>query len=145
MVTAGHPVVGEGDVGTDEDVGLELDAVPQLDPALDGDTVTNLHVILDEDVVADVAVLPNGCLWEDVREGPNPCACADRRRLAEALRVHEGLGAAHAEYPLQAEITWLTCSSVRNGCSGSDTWCCANRVARGRGPTLGTGTSRIAF
>ena len=86
----GKQVVGEGRVGTDEDVVLEAHAVPQLDAALDGDPVADDDVVLDEDVVADVAVGADDAPGEHVGERPDARAVADVLALAERLRVDEG-------------------------------------------------------
>ena len=82
-------VVGEGRVGTNENVVLDPDAIPQLHAGLDGDPIADLHVVLDKNVITEVAVLADARPRQDVREGPDARAVANLRRLAQAERMNE--------------------------------------------------------
>lgn len=69
-------VVGEGDVGADEDVVLDAQAVPELNAGFHRDTVADDDVVLDEDVGADVAVGTDAGVGEDDDELPDAGASA---------------------------------------------------------------------
>ena len=74
-------VVGEGDVGTDENIVTDPQTIPQLHSALDGDPVTHDDVIFDQAVGADVAVMTYRCSRENDDELPNLAASTDGRGL----------------------------------------------------------------
>lgn len=74
---AGEAVIGEGDVGADEDIVLQPEAIPELDTALDGDAIADEDIVLHEDLFADIAIGADAGAAEDVRESPDTGPGAD--------------------------------------------------------------------
>jgi len=91
-------VVGERGIGAHEDVVFERDSVPQLHAGLDRDSVAHADIALDEDAVTYIAVLTDDRSLQDVSEGPNPGPVAHGCRLAEGLRMYEGVHALIVPY-----------------------------------------------
>jgi hypothetical protein len=77
LLAARPGVVGEGDVGANEDVVLDSQAVPELHARLNRDAVADDDVVLDEDVGADVAVGTDAGVGEDDDELPDAGVGAD--------------------------------------------------------------------
>ena len=79
VLAAREGVVGEGDVGADEDVVLDAQAVPELNAGFHRDAVADDDVVLDEDVGAEVAVGADAGVGEDDDELPDASVGADIR------------------------------------------------------------------
>ena len=86
-------VVGESCIRTDENVILNLYAVPQLHSGLDGNAITETDVILDEHAIADIAICTDPRSWQHVGEGPDTRAGTDLGALAQAFLMYETINA----------------------------------------------------
>ncbi len=71
LLAAWKGVVGEGDIGADEDVILDAQAIPKLHARFHRDAVADDHVVLNEDVGANVAVGADASVAEDYDELPD--------------------------------------------------------------------------
>ena len=96
LLTAREGVVGEGDVGTDENVVLDAQAVPELNAGLHCDTVADDDVVLDEHVRADVAVGADAGVGEDDHELPDFSIRPNTRRL----HFRKSVAQRHTRYPV---------------------------------------------
>ena len=81
LLAARKRVIGEGDIGADEDVVLDAQAIPKLHAGFHRDAVADDYVILYEDVGADVAVGPDAGVAEDYDELPDAGFGTDLIRL----------------------------------------------------------------
>ena len=77
LLAAREGVVGEGNVGADEDVVFDAQAVPELYAGFHRDAVADDDFVLDEDVGADVAVSTDAGVGEDDDELPDAGGRAD--------------------------------------------------------------------
>ena len=89
LLAAREAVVGEGDVGADEDVILDPQPIPELHPALDRDTIADHDIVLDQYMCTDVAVAADPGLRQHNDELP------DSGSLADGRAVHVGGGVDH--------------------------------------------------
>jgi hypothetical protein len=80
-LAAREGVVGKGDIGADEHVVLDSQAVPELHAGFDRGAVADDHVVLDEDVGADVAVGADAGVGENDDELPDFSIRPNTRRL----------------------------------------------------------------
>lgn len=79
-------IVGEGGVGTDEDVVFNTHTVVQGNTIFYGYPITDNHIILDETVRTNITIGTDLSLWKNDNELPNRGVGADI--LGLNLRVH---------------------------------------------------------
>src|SRR6476620_9234863 len=72
LPTAREAIVGEGGIGTDENVIAQTDAIPELYAAFHRDAIAHDHVVFDEHAIADIAIATDLRSGEDVGKGPDP-------------------------------------------------------------------------
>jgi hypothetical protein len=68
-------IVDKCGVWTDENVVLDLDAIPQIHTTLNRYPITEFHVVLDEAVSIDIAVTADFCSWQYDSILPDSGAC----------------------------------------------------------------------
>lgn len=74
-------IIGECDIGTDEDIIFDGDSVPELDAAFDGDVISQGDIIFNKALGIDIAVGADGGTWKDDAELPDPGCRPDRGGL----------------------------------------------------------------
>ena len=82
-------IIGEGDMGSDEDVILQSDTVPDAHTILQGDVVSELCAGLHEGVISHIAVVADDGSLEDVSKGPDTRPNSDLVRLDKSCRMDE--------------------------------------------------------
>lgn len=70
-------VIGKGNVGADEHVILDTQAIPELNSILDGDPITHDDIVFDKDLGANVAVASNPGIGQHDDELPDSGSCTD--------------------------------------------------------------------
>jgi len=85
LLAAGHPIVGEGCIRTDEYIILQNDSIPQLHPALNGSAVADNDVIFYKALFANIAIRTDTRSRQNVHEGPNSSA------VSYGLALHQRL------------------------------------------------------
>lgn len=83
-------VIGEGRIGTDKNIILKFDTIPELHAAFDRDAVSNLNFVFDEDMVTYVALPTNASARQHVNKRPNTCSLTDFSRFNQCIRMLKG-------------------------------------------------------
>lgn len=80
-------IVGEGHIGTDENIVFNAQPVPQLNTRLNRNPVANDDIVFDKHMCADVAIGTNAGTGQDDNELPNAGVGADVGGLDIGERV----------------------------------------------------------
>jgi hypothetical protein len=100
LLASRQRIVGESRVWTYEDIVLDSETVPQLNPGLDCDPISKNYIVLDEGVVANVAVNSNLSSFKDVGEGPYARAVPNVCRFEKGTLVYEEATLTHQILPM---------------------------------------------
>jgi hypothetical protein len=83
LAASGSQVVCKNSGRPDEDIILDDQAVPEVNPALEGDPVADPHVSFDEGMITDVAVLTDYGTTGNMSKSPNSGARTYRHILVD--------------------------------------------------------------
>jgi hypothetical protein len=81
LLRARKRIVGEGDIGTNENIVGNLNSIPNLHTAFHSDSISHDNVILDEYIRTNIALRTNLRTRQHDTELPNPCPLTNILRL----------------------------------------------------------------
>jgi hypothetical protein len=105
MAAAGPQIIGEGGAGTDENIILRRETVPQIDPAFHSYAVAQPDPILNEGVITDIAIGTDHYISEHVGKSPNARAGSDNGSWLD-----ECLGMNHFRRWIRVLSCWVSLS-----------------------------------